>query len=93
MKQKLIPKFQHSGVIQPILVTPQKVGHDYTVYDNREMIPEGAELSDNERHKQEAKRGAIAVNRAQNAAAKPLLHLTANGLMFVPGGQFGMAAY
>lgn len=63
---KLIQKFQNpSGTIQPILVTPTKVGHDYTVYDNREMIPEGAYLTDEERHKQKGQRGARAINRAQ----------------------------
>lgn len=77
--KKLLPKYQHpASTLTPILVTPTGVGHDYTVYDSREMLPEGAMLTESEREQQrktDAKRGGNYVRRATTKVAPAIASL------------------
>lgn len=59
----------YNTMLPGLLVTPKGNGRDNTVYDNRQMIPDGAELDDATRHEIEGQRGAHAVRSATNKAA------------------------
>lgn len=59
----------YNTMLPGLLVTPKGNGRDNTVYDNRQMIPDGAELDDATRHEIEGQRGAHAVRSATSKAA------------------------
>ena len=71
------------GNLEWITVTPEGAGIGAPSYD---MIPQGAELSDAERHKIEAARGARYFNAAMERGSRPFVD-AANllGWTFVPG--------
>lgn len=81
MKKRLIAKGQNG-----FLVTPNGVGRDYTVYDNREMLPEGYNQSDEERHNQQSQRGGQYIRQNTNKVAKVIgeIGLAASGLFSAP---------
>lgn len=81
MKKRLIAKGQNG-----FLVTPNGVGRDYTVYDTREMLPEGYNQSDEERHNQQSQRGGQYIRQNTNKVAKVIgeIGLAASGLFSAP---------
>lgn len=58
-----------------VMVTPNGVGLNYDNPVAKQMIPVGAQYTDAQRHEMEGERGAMAVRRATNKAAKYLAPL------------------
>lgn len=58
-----------------VMVTPNGVGLNYDNPVSKQMIPVGAQYTDAQRHEMEGERGAMAVRRATNKAAKYLAPL------------------
>lgn len=80
-------KIYESKPTRGYLVTPNGVGRDNTVYDNKDMLPNGYNIPDQERYDQQAQTGAKAVNRATESFSRPVLEGLKFASFFTPPGK------
>lgn len=80
-------KIYESKPTRGYLVTPNGVGRDNTVYDNKDMLPNDYNIPDQERYDQQAQTGAKAVNRATESFSHPILEGLKFASFFTPPGK------
>lgn len=84
-------KIYESKPTRGYLVTPNGVGIDNTVYDNKNMLPNDYNIPDKGIYDQQAQTGAKAVNRATESFSRPVLECLKFASFFTPPGKTAAA--